>query len=183
MDLRTKCEAFPIQRCQLESDQASEVEIEFKTLLERVLYHSNWCRMCGYLLRNLCRPENDAFRHPQVAPYLQAHLRGKTFKQWVDAGRRYSDRQWPFWYGKERHEGALHYLDPVVVNQQYKDHAVLLTKQLIPMMMKVAVATHSNKPYAQKETMDDIRTGHMNLAKERKKTGKRIPLMVISLAR
>ena len=155
--LCTKCEAFPIQKCQLESDQASEVEIEFKTPLERVLYHSNWCRMCGYLLRNLCRPENDPFRHPQVALHLQDHLRGKTFRQWVDAGRRYSDRQWPFGYGKERHEGALHYLDPVVVNQQYKDHAVLLAKQLIPMMMKVAVATH------------DIRSGHINLAKEKKK--------------
>ena len=163
--LCTKCKGFTFEDWQTSSD----VEVIFKTPLERVLYHSNWCRLCGYHLRSLCQPENDPFRHPQVGPYLQEHLEGKTFKQWVESGHRHSDRHWPFGYGKEKHEGPLQYLDPVAANQQYKDSAVLVTKRLIPMMMKAAIIAHSRKTYTSQQKAKDLRTGTKGLAKDRRK--------------
>ena len=133
--LCSRCESFPIQSSQSTSlDQT----ITFITPLERVLYHSNWCRLCGYFLRILCRPEHDPFQHPQIAQYLQPTLKGKPFSHFVESGLWFSDANWPFGYGKEQHEGAFNYLDPIAVKHRYKRQAVIASTHLIPMMISVA---------------------------------------------
>lgn len=163
--LCTKCKGFPFESWQT----ASDVEIVFKTPFERILYHSNWCRLCGYLLRNLCQPGNDPFRHSQVAPHLQDHLEGMTFKQWVDMDKKKSDRYWPFGYGKEKFEGPLNYLNPVAVNQRYEDSAVLVTKHLIPLMMKAAITAHSKGTYTPQQKAKNITSSTKGLAKDRRR--------------
>lgn len=161
----TKCKGFLFQQWQT----ASDVVVVFKTPLERVLYHSNWCRLCGYLLRNLCQPGNDPLRHSQVAPYLQTHLQGMTFKAWVERGHRHTDHNWPFGYGKEKHEGGFHYLAPSTVNQQNKDPAVLVTKHLIPLMVKAAVAAHSRETTTSQQKAQNFSASAKKLAEDRKK--------------
>jgi hypothetical protein len=156
--LCSKCERFP--NAKNVNAEKSE-EISFVTPLERVLYHADWCRLCGYLLRNLCRPENDPFQHPQIAEYLQPHLEGKSFMQWVESDSRYTDAQWPFGYGKNLHEGAFHYLDPVALKHKAKVRATLATAHLIPMMVKVAMtgSRSTDNPQLQaanKKTQQDI---------------------------
>ena len=137
----TKCKSFHFEEWQT----ASAVEIVLKTPLERILYHSNWCQLCSYLLRNLCQPGNDPFQHSQVRPYLQPQFKSMSFKEWVERGYRrinMTDMNWPFGYGKEKHEGHLHYVDSSTVNHQQLDSAAAVTKRLLPIMVKAAVAAH-----------------------------------------
>lgn len=148
MGLCSKCEKFPREGSQKSETGTSDVEHTFETPLERILYHSDWCRLCGFFLRNLCRPEYDPFRHPQVGPYLQPHLKGLSFGHFVDSGQRYTDAHWPFGYGKELHEGAFNYLDPVSLRHRYKKQAVTASAHLIPMMMKVATGSTRSNAYS-----------------------------------
>ncbi|KAG0648525.1 hypothetical protein D0Z07_5267 [Hyphodiscus hymeniophilus] len=158
----SKCNSFRIQ----EWRTASDIEHVFRTPLERVLYHSNWCRLCGYLLRNLGASSNDPFRHGQVQPYLQDHLKGMSFQEWVDKGNFKTDRNWAFGYGKDKHESHLHYLDGATVNQKHMNSAA----QLIPIMVKAAVAVHSrSNPTTQQRARIPTRSTQSHAAEERRK--------------
>ncbi|KAG9247580.1 heterokaryon incompatibility protein-domain-containing protein [Calycina marina] len=142
--LCSRCERFPSEE---DLKMSSEAKITFVTPLDRIIHNASWCRLCAYLLRNLCRRENDPFRHPQIADFLQPHLKGKTFRQWVDLGSRsrYTNAYWPFGYGEELHEGAYYFLDPVALKNRAKRRAALATSSLIPMMMKVAMSLNTSK--------------------------------------
>jgi hypothetical protein len=87
----------------------------------------------------------------------------------VDLGQRHSDRQWPFGYGKEKFEGPLNYLDPIAVNQQYKDSAVLVTKHLIPLMMRAAIVAHSKKTYIPQQNAKNVTNSTKSLAKDKRR--------------
>ncbi|KAH8594707.1 heterokaryon incompatibility protein-domain-containing protein [Bisporella sp. PMI_857] len=138
--LCSRCEKFPDEATVQARDKSSRTEITFVTPLERIIYHAGWCRLCAYFLRNISRPENDPFQHPQVAEFLQPHLKGKHFTQWMDMSQsKYTDDHWPFGYGREFKEGAFHYLDPVALKHRAKRRAQVATSSLIPMMMKVAL--------------------------------------------
>lgn len=147
MGLCSRCEKFPLGRDRNIKRETFAVDLKFETPLERLLYHSSWCRLCGFLLRNLCMPGNDPFRHLQVAKHLQPKLQGKSFGQFVDSGVTCTDEHWPFGYGKELHEGAFNHLDPVASRHRYKKQAVVASNQLIPMMINVATTSNRNNEH------------------------------------
>ena len=144
--LCTRCEKFPDKSTLQATGPDAKAEIIFVTPLERIIYHADWCRLCAYLLRNIGSRENDPFQHSQIADFLQPHLVGKTFRQWLDLGpkSRYTDAHWPFGYGKELKEGAFYFLDPVTLKHRAKRKAALATSSLIPMMMKVAMSLNNS---------------------------------------
>jgi len=144
--LCTRCEKFPDKATLQATGLDAKSEIVFVTPLERIIYHADWCRLCAYLLRNIGNRENDPFQHSQIADFLQPHLQGKTFRQWIDLGprSRYTDAHWPFGYGKELKEGAFYFLDPVTLKLRAKRQAALATSALIPMMMKVAMSLNNS---------------------------------------
>ena len=91
---------------------ASKKDFEWATPLSRIIYHADWCRMCGLLLNMLCESANDPLLHPGVAPYVQPEIKGATMKNWTEAGWEYTDSHWPFGHGDKRHVGATYVLGP-----------------------------------------------------------------------
>ena len=50
----------------LQAEVTISRESQWATPLSRIIYHADWCRMCGLILGMLCRPEFDPLRHPEV---------------------------------------------------------------------------------------------------------------------
>lgn len=104
--LCSSCEKFPIDRIMRDGESGPEVIIQVP--LEIALYHYKWCRLCRYLPRQLYQPENDPFKHPQIKNYLRKEHQKMAFKQWVDVDSKLTDKNWPFGFGKVKHEGPFH---------------------------------------------------------------------------
>lgn len=111
--LCSKCRSLPIQACYDESfKETDEVEIHWATSLSRIIYHSDWCRMCRLLFSMLTRPEFDPLKHPEVAKYVQEELQGMTMLDWVEQGWEFTDANWPFGRSEYRYNGATYVLGP-----------------------------------------------------------------------
>ena len=70
--------------------------------LRRLIWHGKGCRFCTFLLRALCRSENDPFDHPQMRPFLQKSLEKQTFTSWLALGDAsiLLNSLWPFGEGE-----------------------------------------------------------------------------------
>lgn len=108
-DLCSKCRSLPIETCYRDAGTDPD-ESHWVTPLSRVIFHSEWCRMCQLLLSMLCRPEFDPLTHPEVAPHLQTKIRGMSMNDWVGRGWKFTDENWPFGRSETRHEGATYVL-------------------------------------------------------------------------
>ncbi|KAJ5729760.1 uncharacterized protein N7483_004268 [Penicillium malachiteum] len=111
--LCSKCRSLPIESCydELANDTDAE-EVHWTTTLSRIIFHSDWCRMCRLLLSMLTRPEYDPLKHPEVARYLQESVQGMSMLDWADQGWRFTDVNWPFGRSDYRHDGATYMLGP-----------------------------------------------------------------------
>ena len=82
-----------------DNSEGSGNVLEWATPLSRIIYHSDWCRVCQLLLDMLCEPGNDPFQHPAVAPHVQKDLEGYNMRDLISAGWAYTDLYWPFGHG------------------------------------------------------------------------------------
>lgn len=108
--LCNQCIKFPFETCLpsadavIENDGAGTV---FRTSLRRVVEHRVGCRLCGFLLKAFCLPENDPFKHPQVTQHLEPRFSEESMKTWIDkvneSGIWYAYWYWPF--GRDPDQG------------------------------------------------------------------------------
>ena len=112
--LCSHCQSLPVQLCFPKADGFKNTELDaeiiWATPLARVIYHSNWCRMCNLFLEMLSRDKHDPLRHPLVAPSLPDAVKGMSFRQWAAKGWYWTDKNWPFGQGDQRSEYATKYL-------------------------------------------------------------------------
>ena len=118
--LCSRCREFPAEECVT----STETGRLWKSSLKRILWHKNGCQLCSLLIKVLCEPRNDPFKHPQIAEHLHKDFKGKTMAEWikmekswdtilnnVDAGM----SKWPFGTGeilaseKDIADGGTHY--------------------------------------------------------------------------
>ena len=101
--LCSKCQIFPLQEC-LTSPKPGRV---WTSPLKRLIWHKDDCQLCSLLVRSLCQPQNDPFKHPIVSANLPEYLRKDTMATWLTATSlddvwlntnvSYADLQrWPF---------------------------------------------------------------------------------------
>ncbi|CAH0052756.1 unnamed protein product [Clonostachys solani] len=123
--LCTRCESFPSGGFRSATTEC----LTWTTPLSRILYHSDWCQMCRFLLDMLCRPDNDPLKHPEVAPHVQDNMRGMSMSEWSEQGWKYTDANWPFGRGELRAEGATYRLGHA--NEQLPVLAPAMARQLV----------------------------------------------------
>jgi len=101
--LCSNCQIFPLQAC-LSSPKPGRIWI---SPLKRLIWHKDDCPLCSLLIRSLCQPENDPFKHPSVYKILPNERRNDTMatwlttttldEAWVNTNVSWSDLQkWPF---------------------------------------------------------------------------------------
>jgi hypothetical protein len=109
----SKCQKLPVDLLLSGSQpDVSQCELNWASPLSRIIYHAEWCKMCQLLLDMLCLPIHDPMRQPAVASHVQPELTGLTMQEWVSKGWKYTDENWPFGHGNQRHEGASYVLGP-----------------------------------------------------------------------
>ncbi|MCJ1461607.1 serine/threonine protein kinase [Pseudocyphellaria aurata] len=108
--LCSQCKKFPFETCLPSADAVTENDgagTVFRTSLRRVVWHRVGCRLCRFLLKAFCLPENDPFKHPQVYQHLEPRFSYESMKTWVDkvneSGIWYAYWYWPF--GRDPDQG------------------------------------------------------------------------------
>lgn len=101
--LCSQCTKFPFDTCLPAASSVVEntgTGTVFRTSLRRVVRHRTGCRLCRFLLKAFCLPENDPFNHPQVFQHLEPRFRYEKMKTWVakvdESGIWYAYWHWPF---------------------------------------------------------------------------------------
>lgn len=77
--LCSKCQAFPLEACMT----APEPGRIWTSPLKRLIWHKNDCPLCSLLIRALCQPEYDPFKHAEVFLHLSAELRTASMDSWL----------------------------------------------------------------------------------------------------
>lgn len=77
--LCSNCQVFPLEAC----IKAPEPGCIWTSPLKRLIWHKNDCPLCSLLIRSLCEPENDPFKHPKVFLHLPAKLRAQSLSDWL----------------------------------------------------------------------------------------------------
>ena len=112
-DVCSKCRTIPMENFVLgKTEQTVNENFEWASPLSRMIYHADWCRVCKFLLDQICEPENDPLKHPAIAAFVQPELSGLSMREWVDRGWQWTDANWPFGHSSKRHEGATYVLGP-----------------------------------------------------------------------
>ncbi|MCJ1334478.1 hypothetical protein MMC10_011190 [Thelotrema lepadinum] len=112
-DLCSRCRTIPIENFVLGRPETTvNQNLEWASPLSRMIYHADWCRVCKFLLDQICEPENDPLKHPAIADFVQPELSGLSMREWADRGWQWTDANWPFGHSSKRHEGATYVLGP-----------------------------------------------------------------------
>lgn len=101
--LCSQCTKFPFEACLPSTDSMIEntgMGTVFRTSLRRIVRHRVGCRLCRFLLKAFCLPENDPFNHSQVFQHLEPRFRYEKMKTWIakvdESGIWYAYWHWPF---------------------------------------------------------------------------------------
>lgn len=129
--LCSKCQIFPLEHC-LKSPEPGRIWI---SPLKRLIWHKDDCPLCSLLIRSLCQPNNDPFKHPVVLTNLPDGLRKQTMATWLAAAAledtwmntnvSWADLQkWPF--GVELVESEKEATDPSTPSE----HPIIISSGL-----------------------------------------------------
>ena len=86
--LCSKCQVFPLEEC-INSPKPGRV---WSSPLKRLIWHRNDCPLCSLLIRSLCEPRNDPFKHAEISKYLPDEHNMRNMENWLMAIS--EDDQW-----------------------------------------------------------------------------------------
>lgn len=101
--LCSQCMKFPFDTCLPSTNPVIEndgTKTIFRTSMRRLIRHRVGCRLCRFLVKVFCLPENDPFNHPQISQYQEPRFRYESMETWVakvnESGIWYAYWHWPF---------------------------------------------------------------------------------------
>ena len=101
--LCSQCRKFPFDTCLPSTPsfvEKARMQTTFRTSFRRIVRHRVGCRLCRFLLKVFCLPDNDPFNHPQVSQHLEPRFRYETMETWIakvnESGIWYAYWHWPF---------------------------------------------------------------------------------------